>query len=289
MPRLKVLISGGGITGNTLAFWLAELGHDVTVVEWFPSLRASGLQVDLRGHGIEVMRRMGLEAAVRSKSAPETGLQVVDKSGRRWAYFPATQPGGKGGLANPKADVGEKKAALAEIFRGAGWQTEEILKALQEDVGDFYCERLGIVKMESWPRGRLALLGDAAYCPSVKTGMGTTSGMVGAYILAGEIGRHCGRSDTEVAGGEGDITGGLANALKAYDDKFRPFMDQVQKGILEDEGGLDMMPSSAFGIALFNCIMGIASFFKVDVIAKFNMRENVKGWDLPDYEEMRRG
>jgi 2-polyprenyl-6-methoxyphenol hydroxylase-like FAD-dependent oxidoreductase len=72
-----------------------KLGHDVTVVERFPSLRAMGLQIDLRGHGIEVMRRMGLEEAFRSKSAPEQGLQIVDKSGRRRAYFPSNK-GSKG-------------------------------------------------------------------------------------------------------------------------------------------------------------------------------------------------
>lgn len=41
---LKVLISGGGIAGNALAFWLTKLGHNVTVVEKFPELRAKGLQ-----------------------------------------------------------------------------------------------------------------------------------------------------------------------------------------------------------------------------------------------------
>lgn len=41
---LKVLISGGGIAGNALAFWLTKLGHDVTVVERFPGLRTTGLQ-----------------------------------------------------------------------------------------------------------------------------------------------------------------------------------------------------------------------------------------------------
>ena len=93
MVRLKILISGGGIAGNAVAFWLSKLGHDVTVIERFPNLRATGLQIDLRGHGIEVLRPMGLEEAFRSKIVPEQGLQVVDKSGRRRAYFPANKSG----------------------------------------------------------------------------------------------------------------------------------------------------------------------------------------------------
>lgn len=53
----------------------------------------SGLQVDLRGHGIAVLKRMGLEEAFRAKSAPEQGLQIVDRSGRRRAYFPVNKSG----------------------------------------------------------------------------------------------------------------------------------------------------------------------------------------------------
>lgn len=41
---LKVLICGGGIAGNALAFWLTKLGHNVTVLERYPGLRATGLQ-----------------------------------------------------------------------------------------------------------------------------------------------------------------------------------------------------------------------------------------------------
>lgn len=93
MACLKVLINGAGIAGNALAFWLAKLGHDVTVVERFPDLRATGLQIDLRGHGITVLKRMGLEQAFRSRMAPEQGLQVVDSSGRQWAYFPSNKSG----------------------------------------------------------------------------------------------------------------------------------------------------------------------------------------------------
>jgi 2-polyprenyl-6-methoxyphenol hydroxylase-like FAD-dependent oxidoreductase len=59
MAPLKVLICGAGITGNTLAFWLSKVGHDITVVERFPDLRATGLQVDLRGPGIQVTEKNG--------------------------------------------------------------------------------------------------------------------------------------------------------------------------------------------------------------------------------------
>lgn len=94
MPQqLRILIIGAGIAGTALAFWLAKLGHDVTVVERYPELRASGLQIDIRGHGIEVMRRMGLEQAFRDVAVRETGIEVVDSAGRRWGWFPANTSG----------------------------------------------------------------------------------------------------------------------------------------------------------------------------------------------------
>lgn len=79
---MKVLVSGGGVAGNALSFWLSRMGHDVTVVERFHAIRSTGLQIDLRGHGIEVLKRMGLEQAFRSKSAPEQGWQLVDSFGK---------------------------------------------------------------------------------------------------------------------------------------------------------------------------------------------------------------
>jgi 2-polyprenyl-6-methoxyphenol hydroxylase-like FAD-dependent oxidoreductase len=80
MAQMKVLISGAGITGNALAYWLSKLGHDVTVIERFPELRTTGLQVDLRGPGVEVLKLMGLDQAFRAKSVPEQGTLIVDSS-----------------------------------------------------------------------------------------------------------------------------------------------------------------------------------------------------------------
>lgn len=71
-PSLKVLIVGAGIAGNALAVWLSKLGNNVTVIERYSILRVNGLQLDLRGHGIDVMKRMGLEQTVRAKCVPES-------------------------------------------------------------------------------------------------------------------------------------------------------------------------------------------------------------------------
>ncbi|TEA15657.1 Uncharacterized protein C8034_v001496 [Colletotrichum sidae] len=93
MSSLKVLIIGGGIGGPALAFWLAHLGHKVTVVERSPSLRAQGQQIDIRGQGVGVIRRMGIEPAIRSHGVDEAGLRFVDKNHKQQAVFMANKSG----------------------------------------------------------------------------------------------------------------------------------------------------------------------------------------------------
>lgn len=176
-----------------------------------------------------------------------------------------------------RGGVAGEKAALAEIFRGAGWRTDEFLKGMEES-DDFYMERLGVVKLDSWSRGRVALVGDAAHCPSASTGMGTTCAMVGSYILAGEIERHCGR-----AGGKE----GLDVALKEYDRKLRPFVDRVQEGVVEGSTFSNLWPTSWLGVAIANVILRLVTLLRLTVIASWIFTE-VGGdeWQLPEYEEM---
>ena len=90
---LRVLVAGGGIAGQALAFWLTRGGHQVTVVERFPVLRAAGAQVDLRGQGIEAVKRMGLLDAVRDKLVDEAGVAFVDARGKTRATIMANTSG----------------------------------------------------------------------------------------------------------------------------------------------------------------------------------------------------
>ncbi|KAM3481160.1 hypothetical protein MY5147_000793 [Beauveria neobassiana] len=428
---MKVLISGAGISGTALVFWLSKLDFDVTVIERFPSLRTNGLQLDLRGHGIEVLRLMGLDAAFKEKAAPEQGLQFVDSVGRRLAYLAANTSGtgkqnftseyeimrgdlcqlfhdaslkrGKvkymfdltikelqenqddvivtfsdgqvetfnlivgsdgqwsrtrrmmlGSTASPdpalhllpgmyagyfttpipmrdnegfdstvylasrrrsvmtrrsdprflqvymacssdassgiqtvrRGDAQQEKAAFSKSYRGAGWRVPELVDGLEAS-DDFYCERIGLVKLDAWHKGRVVLVGDAAYCPSVLTGMGTTCGIVGAYVLAGELSRLGGGG----GGGGGDdealTHSTLQDALAAYDARFRPFIDQVQDGIGEESlFSKLLMPSSAFGISVLNFCLRAMTFLGIRLSSSSLMKEGVKNWDLPQYKSL---
>lgn len=176
-----------------------------------------------------------------------------------------------------RAGVAAEKAAMAEIFRGAGWRTEELVKGMEAS-DDFYLERLGVVKLDSWSRGRVVLAGDAAHCPSAMTGMGTTSVIVGTYILAGEIEKHCGGSNGK---------DGLAVALKEYDQKLRPFMTHVQKGVAEGTILWDLWPSSWLGVAILNLILKLVTVTRLTTIASWIFPEEAKDdWQLPEYVEL---
>ena len=75
---------------------------------------------------------------------------------------------------------------VARTFAGEGWEVPQLLTAMWT-APDFYFDRIAQTHMEQWSSGRVALLGDAAYCPSPLSGMGTSLALVGAYVLAGEL------------------------------------------------------------------------------------------------------
>ena len=93
MAPLKVLIVGGGVAGPTLAHWLSRIGANITLIERTSQMRASGQQIDLRSHGVPMMRKMGIEASVRAATVHESGTQLIDLNGRTKAFFPANQGG----------------------------------------------------------------------------------------------------------------------------------------------------------------------------------------------------
>lgn len=85
----SVLISGAGIAGPSLAYWLGRLGDDVTVVERAPGPRTSGSAVDFRGDQLALLTRMGVLDRIR---AAQTGMGeqvIVDATGRRRSAYPA--------------------------------------------------------------------------------------------------------------------------------------------------------------------------------------------------------
>ena len=90
MPAMKVLISGAGIAGPTLAYWLARYGFEPTIVEKAPRLRTGGYIIDFWGAGFEIAERMELLPEISRLGYSIQEVRVVDSSGRKVAGFPTS-------------------------------------------------------------------------------------------------------------------------------------------------------------------------------------------------------
>ena len=86
----SVLISGGGIAGASLAYWLGESGYAVTVVKRAPGLRTSGAApVDFRGDQLALLERMGVLGDIQASQTGMGDQTVIDATGRRLSTFPS--------------------------------------------------------------------------------------------------------------------------------------------------------------------------------------------------------
>lgn len=401
MSNLRILISGAGIAGPTLAFWLAHAGARVTIVERAPALRAIGQNVDIRGAGLEVIRRMGLEDVVRKNTTNEEGIVFVDANNRaraqfgvdqsgkdrgltseteilrgtlamllhdstkdkveyifgdyvsavdenddriqvtfanytpnrdfdlliasdglssstRSLIFPGTQqtcvrplsqylayfsipyqesdgllarwysaPGGRAVLMRPGGNAGRTTAVLSVIsttshlqthkklsqrvmkkivrqyFEDAGWETLRVLDGM-DNADDFYVQVNAQVKLDSWSKGRMSILGDAAYCPSHTSGMGTAVSLVGAYVLAGEISKYGADYGT---------------AFREYEKIMRPFVDKAQK--LLPGAPKIVHPETAWGISVLYWTLAFLSW---SGLMKLVISPPANAIVLPQYE-----
>jgi 2-polyprenyl-6-methoxyphenol hydroxylase-like FAD-dependent oxidoreductase len=96
VSEIRVLVSGASIAGPALAHWLSRRGAEVTVVERAPGLRPGGQAVDARGVAREVIRRMGLDAALRAVYTNTAGAYTVDAAGKVLETYRAEDDGGDG-------------------------------------------------------------------------------------------------------------------------------------------------------------------------------------------------
>src|SRR5215813_11163632 len=86
----SVLISGGGIAGPSLAYWLGRAGYAVTVVERAPGVRGSGAApVDFRGDQLALLERMGVLDDIQASQTGMGDQTVIDAEGRRLSTFPS--------------------------------------------------------------------------------------------------------------------------------------------------------------------------------------------------------
>ena len=371
MTTPNVLISGAGIAGPALAFWLTRNGYRVTIVELADGIRPGGQTVDLRGAGGDVVERMGLIDEMRGRSLVQSGAAWIKADGSRRAEMPVAAFNGNGlvsmleilrgdvvdvlyqatkgsadyrfgtrvevlyqtdggvdvtlsdgstvsadlvvgadgphsavrrlvfgpeerfvkplggynawfsapdtvgldgwfliyqapglnasmrpshdpatakaglafrsePLAYDRRNADEQKELLRNHFTGAGWQCDALLSAADE-ADDFYFDAFVQVRMPAISQGRVALVGDAGYCASPLSGMGTSLALVGAYVLAGELG----------AADSPDV-GRIRTAFARYESVMRPYIDRCQ----DLPNGIDgYLPKSASDVAITAQVM----------------------------------
>ncbi|WAJ47213.1 FAD-dependent monooxygenase [Mycobacterium sp. Aquia_216] len=402
MAKPTVLISGAGIAGPALAYWLTRTDHQVVLVEVHDSIRPGGQTVDLRGAGRAVIERMGLLDEMRARSLEQRGIRWVDADGRRRAEMPVEAfhgngvvsqleilrgdladvlyrataadtdyrfgtritgltrdddavsatlsdgtlvradlvvgadgphsgvrrlafgpeeeflkplggyhawftapdtvgldgwflmylaPGGlnasmrpshdpaftKAGLAfrsepleYDRHDIDEQRDLLASRFHGAGWQSDALVAAARQ-ADDFYFDAFAQIHMDTWSSGRVTLVGDAGYCASPLSGMGTSLALVGAYVLAGELGPAVGATID---------ANRLAGALARYQTVMRPFVDRCQTL----PNGIDgYVPKSTFDIRMVGMVMKYMQRRPFRGFAERKWFTTADAVDLPDY------
>ena len=370
-----VLVSGAGVAGTCLAWWLDRCGYGVTLVEQAPAPRTGGYVIDFWGLGYDVAEKMGVLDELRRHDLNVQEFRIVDRGGRRISGFNqgAVQELIKGrGMSLPRSalasalyeavkdrvdvrfgngvirledsprgvhvkfregepqtfdlvigadglhsavrrlcfgeetqferflgyyvaaftaqgypfrdphayvtygepgrqiwritvdedstvfmlvfaepdphsapihDSSRQKEILVRLYSGGGWETEEMLLALQATT-DLYFDRVSQIVMPSWTKGRVALIGDACACPSLLAGEGSAMAMAEAYTLAGEL---------DVA------QGNHASAFEMYEQRVRPYVERKQKGARGFAASF--VPRSAYGLWLRNASINVANRF----------------------------
>lgn len=169
-----------------------------------------------------------------------------------------------GPISYDRADVPAQKALVAERLAGAGWRVPGLVAAMYA-ADDFVLDSIARVHLPVWSRGHVVLLGDAAWCPTPLTGLGTSLALVGAYVLAGELAAAA--TPTE--------------AFRRYEEVLRSYVTTAQK---LPPGGLGgFAPVRALDIRLRAASMRLMTRRPfANLIAK--QFDKAGDLDLPDYD-----
>jgi len=122
------------------------------------------------------------------------------------------------------------------------------------------------MRMNTWSQGRVALIGDAAFCSSLLAGQGAALAMIAAYVVGGELSRTAGRPQ---------------EAFQCYEQKLRPFITGKQNAAVKFAGSF--APKTRLGLFIRN---QITKAFRMPFVAELDMGpsllDRVEPPDYPD-------
>ena len=161
----------------------------------------------------------------------------------------------------------DQKALFASLFASFPSNTgARVLQGMRESQ-DFYLAQTAQIKLPAWSAGRVVLTGDAAYCPSPPTGMGTVLAILGSYVLAGELARS--PSDPQAAFGR-------------YEERLRGYVENAQyvplAGYLPALGN----PQSALGVSVLRWVFWAIAWSGVWKL--FSVKQGDDAFEVPEYE-----
>jgi len=166
-------------------------------------------------------------------------------------------------------DVAQQKRLVAQAFANDGWELPRLLNAMQT-ASEFYSDRVALVQMDRWSRGRVALLGDAAYCPSPMSGMGTSLALVGAYVLAGQL----------ATGAPDDY----ALAFGRYQEQLVEAVKRAQK--FASDGAMTLLPKSRYRMRMIQRVMRLMEHWPFKGLATSGVEKAANAVTLKEYDAL---
>jgi 2-polyprenyl-6-methoxyphenol hydroxylase-like FAD-dependent oxidoreductase len=163
------------------------------------------------------------------------------------------------------SNLTETRAVLRDVFGDAGWESPQILEAM-ERAENIYFDRVSQIRMGTWSKGRVMLIGDAACAVSLLAGEGTGVAIMQAYVLAGELDRA-----------RGDYRAAFSN----YENQLRAFVEGKQ--IAAENFASSFLPETALGLWLRN---QVTRLMRLPGIADWLIGRSVivrDDFDLPNY------
>jgi 2-polyprenyl-6-methoxyphenol hydroxylase-like FAD-dependent oxidoreductase len=161
-------------------------------------------------------------------------------------------------------DRAGQESLLRQAFADVGWECPQMLQRLGA-ADDLYFDSVSQIHLSAWSKGRTALEGDAAYCPSLLAGEGSGLAMAGAYILAGEL---------AVAAGD------HAAAFAAYERRYRGFIERKLKTARRFAGAFT--PKTAAGLFVRDQVIRLMD---LSLVSRLSLKGLIDDrLSLPDYD-----
>jgi 2-polyprenyl-6-methoxyphenol hydroxylase-like FAD-dependent oxidoreductase len=156
-----------------------------------------------------------------------------------------------------------QKALLRDLYGHGGWECGKILSQL-EQADELYFDSVSQIRLPSWSRERVALVGDAAFCVSLLAGQGSALAMIAAYVLAGELSVSEGR---------------YPQAFANYEARLRSYIEMKQRGAQRFAGAF--APKTRAGLYFRNMVIRA---FAIPGLARFVIGKDIADRiELPDY------